>query len=63
MNPTEIRKAVAEAKLFIKRANAALAIVRKIGDFDYLDGGKESGALRRSSMELTRSLADMRRAR
>jgi len=62
MNPTEIRKAVAEAKMFIKRANDALAGVRMIGEFEYLDGGKDSGALRRSSMELTRSLANMRRA-
>ena len=63
MNPTEIRIAVAAANLFIKRANDALATVDKRGEYEFLYSGKESGALRRSSMELTRSLASMRRPR
>jgi hypothetical protein len=61
MTPKNIRATVAEARAFIKAAEAALKNVSKHGVIEFLDTGKESGALRRQSMNLTRSLAEMRK--
>lgn len=68
MEPDQIRICVEEAKRFLVRARAVLAAVqkRKMHDgtpYEYLDSGKLTGALRRASMDLTRSLADLRRSR
>lgn len=54
----DIETAVSEAKRFIKRANE----LKLVEDGPYSYNPRESGALRRASMDLTRALADMRRA-
>ncbi len=59
MNKDKVIKAVAEAKRF-------LATVKDANDRDrtgdYYSPSKESGALKRASMDLTRALAEMRRS-
>lgn len=65
MNEVSVRCALAEAEEFVARCQTVLAL----SDSDparrsvagYLWGSKETGALRRQSMELTRALADLRR--
>lgn len=54
----DIETAVSEAKRFIKRADE----YAKVDDGHDWTNPRESGALRRASMDLTRALADMRRA-
>jgi hypothetical protein len=65
MHEDKIKAAMAEARAFLKRADAALK-----DRYDYevqgsrltgMNHGKASGALRRSSMELTRALSEMRK--
>ncbi len=57
MQEENIKAAVRDAKVFLKRAEELL----KTGaDYSWASP-KESGALRRASMELTRSLATMRK--
>lgn len=58
MSPDKIKSAVADAKRFIERAEVFDAATKHPGGYAT---PKESGALRRASMDLTRSLADMRR--
>lgn len=63
MKLTNLTRAVAEAKRFIDRAEAAAAVLqsnqpRALGS---LPAGKASAALRRSSLDLTASLAALRR--
>lgn len=53
-----IRVAVADAKRFIERAAIAISEGR---DDEDIWSSKASGALRRASLDLTRSLADMRK--
>ena len=59
MNNKTVRDAMAEAERFIKRAK------RVVGDStenEYIYfGTADTGALRRSSLDLTRSLAEMRK--
>ncbi len=62
MTPQEIRLAIGEAQRFIDRAKEALARVRSPYGRECLDPGKESGALRRASMDLTRQLTKMRQS-
>lgn len=67
MNRKKLKIAVAEAKRFIKRAEALPEPVTR----KYADGSGRtyqednfpvhSGAIKRASMDLTRSLADLRR--
>jgi hypothetical protein len=57
MNRTKITTAAAEARRFLKAVKAYEANP-PIYEFT---GNKETGALRRASMDLTRALADMRR--
>lgn len=57
MTPETVRKAVAEAKEFQRRAAKWL----KVGTEYPWQGSREGGSLRRQSMELTRALADMRK--
>lgn len=76
MNRRNLNEAVKEARKFIKRAEELEDGVSKLTsytsysegttkylsseDYRYNDNPKESGALRRSSMELTRALAKLR---
>jgi len=60
MTVTKIKAAIKEAQEFIKRAKAAIA-EHETSD-NRMWGSKAAGALRRSSMELTRALAEMRKA-
>jgi hypothetical protein len=67
MNAENIKNAQRLAKEFTKLATAVLATERIIemrdgGTYKCIDSGKLTGALRRKSMDLTRALADMRRA-
>jgi len=66
MRKENIKKAVADAKRFILLAQELEGAIK---DSAYKNGGetfymgcpKESGALRRASLDLTRSLAEMRK--
>jgi hypothetical protein len=62
MTPQEIRLAIGEAQRFIDRAKEALDRVTHAHGREYLDPGKETGALRRASMDLTRQLTKMRQS-
>ena len=59
MNFKEIESAVAMAQRFIKLFGE-LKTTSSSG-YIWVDPGKESGALRRASLDLTRQLATMRR--
>lgn len=66
MDRGKIATAVAEARRFIERAEALPAprtYTHGNDPFVFTDNNnpRESGALRRASMDLTRALADMRR--
>lgn len=60
MNISTVNAAVVEAKRFLKAAEAfkKAEAEKKAG---YYMNPKESGAVRRSSMDLTRALAEMRK--
>lgn len=69
MKTEEIKSAINEAKRFIKRAELLIEGRKQKNSYTY-DGktftydkscAKESGALRRASMDLTRQLAQMRK--
>jgi hypothetical protein len=60
MTQDKIDEAVAEAKRFIAKAEA-LKARRKAGDLYVFQGCRESGAVRRASLDLTRALADLRK--
>lgn len=60
MTPSTLRQARAEALRFIERADKCIAGTRKVDSYEYLEVGKETGALRRASMDLTRKLAELR---
>lgn len=61
MKSEHIEEAASEAKRFLERVDALSASLG--GNLKQLFGGysKESGALRRASMDLTRALAKMRK--
>lgn len=59
MNIKEIKTAVAMARRFIALSHGIKTT--KSGEHEWIDAGKESGALRRASMDLTRQLAQMRK--
>lgn len=61
MNQTKLNKAVAEAREFIKRADALTKDHQGSGYFFYFFPSKLSGAVRRQSMELTRALSELRK--
>lgn len=56
MNQIKLKQAVKEAKRFLKRAK----VLRKAVEESTYPFPKEQGAVRRSSMDLTRSLAELR---
>jgi hypothetical protein len=60
MNINEVLKAINEAQRFINKADAYIEAERG-KSASYLIIPKESGALRRSSMDLTRALAELRK--
>ena len=59
MNIKEIKLAAAMAARFIALSKEIKTI--KYDAIEIIDAGKESGALRRASMDLTRQLAVMRK--
>lgn len=65
MNIHTIDTAMAEAERFIERAKALMGTMSKspsVAGQNYTSmHPKESGAVKRASMDLTRSLADLRR--
>lgn len=69
MNRDTLKVAIAEAERFLARAKAIPEPVERVKSWDasgdtFLDDSiepKDSGAVRRSSMDLTRALADLRR--
>jgi hypothetical protein len=65
MKQADIDIAVTQARLFIRRAEhlAALEVAERLKGTDsiyFSSNPKETAALRRTSMELTRALAQMR---
>jgi len=67
MRTRNVMVAIQEARRFIERAEAALLhnadhLPPSTGTPAYLYASKHSGACRRASLDLTRALADMRRA-
>ena len=58
--PDKIKEAKAEAKRFLKRVEE-YEKAQKEKYASWADTPKESGAVRRASMDLTRSLANLRR--
>jgi len=59
MRTSALDEAIAEARRFLERASAVKEALR--ADRFLNNHPKETGALRRSSMDLTRALADLRR--
>ena len=58
MNAQTVKDAMRAAKEFLRRAQA---VEKYVTEDSWVNPSKESGALRRASMDLTRALADMRR--
>jgi len=66
MRPSGIKKAEIEAKRFLERVKELrdtdqLPKIVVEGEDWYLSGSKETGAIRRASLDLTRALAAMRK--
>jgi hypothetical protein len=57
-----IKEAIIESKKFTERAKAVLALTPK-AKIGIVGHTKETAALRRASMDLTRMLAELRRSR
>lgn len=63
MTLATVEKARNEAGRFIDKVNAAFNIIVTTQSRDWpVTGTKETGAVRRASLDLTRALAKMRRA-
>ncbi len=58
MEIEKVEEAIYEARRFIDKANLAL---QRVGKSKYFYCSKETAACRRSSMDLTRSLAELRK--
>lgn len=56
-----LNEAINEARRFLKAAEAAKKRIK--GDMYWAMGCRETGACRRASMDLTRSLAELRKGR
>lgn len=61
MTVKTLELSIGEAKRFLKAAQAALATRVKTGEYEYLPNGKINATVKRSSMDLTRSLADLQK--
>jgi hypothetical protein len=64
MRKAELEIAMTEAKRFLARAEMLLTAAVKHNELGpwFVSEPKEQGAVRRSSLDLTRALADLRRA-
>lgn len=62
MNAKSISIAVREAKDFLKAASIVALELHEEPNGFFVCSGKSTGALRRASMDLTRALAEMRKA-
>lgn len=62
MKIENLKEAIEEAKRFLKRAEDLRKKTSKKSGYVYVYGGfpKESGSVKRASMDLTRSLAKLR---
>ena len=60
MNLDTVNEAITEARRFIQRAEAWKKVEAEKAK-SYYNNPKESGAMRRASMDLTRALAKMRK--
>lgn len=64
MKASTLYDALREAKRFTDRAQRLLSLCDgTIKDHDIYNHPKESGAVKRASMDLTRALADLRKGR
>lgn len=61
MKIEKIRKAVKRARRFAKEGEALILEIKAPQGESLLYGSKQSGSLRRRSLDLTRSLAEMRK--
>ena len=61
MNPKTLQAAIIEAESFLDLAKDLHMQSAHI-DWSHIQGTARSGAVRRASMDLTRALADLRRA-
>lgn len=61
MNKAKIEQCERLCREFLERAKAVKGSDQALGKDAWYWSSKETGALRRTSMELTRALADMRR--
>jgi len=61
MNLKKLETAVAEAKRFLVKAQAAKKRIQKEGKYAEYTPTKETAAARRASMDLTRALAELRK--
>ena len=61
MTPTNLLKAMVKAEEFIQRANRVRKVVEADPGTGKLQGCKDTAACRRSSMELTNALVEVRR--
>ena len=59
MTEQKLKAAIDEAKRFLSRATALHKVATNYGG--YYSNPKEQGAVKRSSMDLTRALADLRK--
>jgi len=59
MNHKTVTQAIKAAERFIEAANQIE--YHQTGDHKFINPGRPSGTLRRASMDLTRSLTDMRK--
>lgn len=60
-----VEKKIKKVKTEMKRLNAAILLMEENASLSHASywGPKETGAVRRASMDLTRALADLRRGR
>lgn len=58
---TTLDNSIREAKRFIREANLLKAEMKANGNSYIITGTRQSGATRRASLDLSRSLSDLRR--
>ncbi len=65
MEVKTLKTAMHEAERFLKRAEALLENSKENGEFNYFrfNCSKDSASVKRASLDLTRSLADLRQGR
>ena len=61
MNERTLNEAISEAERFLKKASLLKEVISKKALWSY--GCAENSAVKRSSMDLTRALADLRQGR